>query len=144
VAARLKASVAEGKRRYNLTRRIVLPPLISAPDDAFAFHLPSIHPNFITKQCVTAPVSTIDDSPEELKDTILFVPSADPGFDWIFSRGIAGFVTQFGGVNSHMAIRANELAMPAVIGAGETLFGHWKRADKICLDCGNQQVQVVS
>ncbi len=144
VPARLKASVAEGKRRYNLTRRIVLPPLISSPDDAFAFHLPSIHPNFITKQCVTAPVSTIDDSPEELKDTILFVPSADPGFDWIFSRGIAGFVTQFGGVNSHMAIRANELAMPAVIGAGETLFGHWKRADKICLDCGNQQVQVVS
>jgi hypothetical protein len=43
-----------------------------------------------------------------------------------------------------MAIRANELAMPAVIGAGETLFGHWKKADKICLDCGNQQVQVVS
>ena len=144
VPARLKASVAEGKRRYNLTRRIVLPPLISSADDAFAFHLPSIHPNFITKQCVTAPVSTIEDSPEELKDTILFVPSADPGFDWIFSRGIAGFVTQFGGVNSHMAIRANELAMPAVIGAGETLFGHWKRADKICLDCGNQQVQVVS
>jgi phosphohistidine swiveling domain-containing protein len=144
VAARLKASVAEGKRSYNLTRRLVLPPLISSPDDAYAFHLPSIHPNFITKQCVTAPVSTIDDSPEELKDTILFVPSADPGFDWIFSRGIAGFVTQFGGVNSHMAIRASELAMPAVIGAGETLFGHWKRADKICLDCGNQQVQVIS
>jgi glutamine kinase len=144
VRSRLKASVAEGRRRYELTRRLVLPPLISAPEDASAFHLPSIHPNFITKQCVTAPVSTIDDSPEELKDTILFVPSADPGFDWIFSRGIAGFVTQFGGVNSHMAIRAKELAMPAVIGAGETLFGHWKRADTICLDCGNQQVQVIS
>jgi len=144
VAARLKASVAEGRRRYDLTRRIVLPPLISSPDDGQAFHLPSIHPNFVTKQCVTAPVSTIEDSPERLKDTILFVPSADPGFDWIFSRGIAGFVTQFGGVNSHMAIRANELAMPAVIGAGETLFGQWKRANKICLDCGNQQVQVIS
>ena len=144
VAARLRASVAEGKRRHKLARRIVLPPLISSPDDAFAFHLPSIHPNFITKQCVTAPVSTIGDSPEKLKDTILFVPSADPGFDWIFSRGIAGFVTQFGGVNSHMAIRASEFAMPAVIGAGETLFGHWKKAAKICLDCGNQQVQVIS
>jgi glutamine kinase len=144
VAAQLRASVAEGRRRHNLTRRIVLPPLISSPEDAFAFHLPSIHPNFITKQCVTATVSNIDDSPEEIKDTILFVPSADPGFDWIFSRGIAGFVTQFGGVNSHMAIRASELAMPAVIGAGETLFMHWKRAGKICLDCGNQQVQVVS
>jgi glutamine kinase len=144
VPARLKASVAEGKRRYNLTRKLVLPPLVSSPEDAFAFHLPSIHPNFVTKKCVTAPVSTIDDPPTALKDTILFVPSADPGFDWIFSRGIAGFVTQFGGVNSHMAIRANELAMPAVIGAGETLFARWKRAGKLCLDCGNQQVQVIS
>ncbi|HTS51318.1 MAG TPA: adenylyl-sulfate kinase [Bryobacteraceae bacterium] len=144
VAARLKASVAEGKRRHRLTRRIVLPPLISSPDDAFAFHLPTVHPNFVTKHCVTAPVSTIDDPPHSLKDTILFVPSADPGFDWIFSRGIAGFVTQFGGVNSHMAIRANELGMPAVIGAGETLFARWKKAAKICLDCGNQQVQIIS
>lgn len=144
VAARLKASVAEGKRRHGLTRQIVLPPLISSSDDAFAFHLPSIHPNFITKQCVTAPVTEISDSPEKLKDTILFIPSADPGFDWIFSRGIAGFVTQFGGVNSHMAIRAAELAMPAVIGAGETLFGNWKTARKICLDCSNQQVQLIS
>jgi len=144
VGARLRASVAEGKRRYNLTRQLVLPPLISSPDDAYAFHLPSTHPNFVTKQCVTAPVTTIDDAPSKFKDTILFVPSADPGFDWIFSRGIAGFVTKYGGVNSHMAIRANELAMPAVIGAGEMLFGQWRKADKICLDCGNQQVQVIS
>ncbi len=144
VGARLKASVAEGKSRHNLTRRLVLPPLISAPEDAFAFHLPSIHPNFITTQCVTGPVSTIENSPEKIKDTILFVPSADPGFDWIFSRGIAGFVTQFGGVNSHMAIRASELGIPAVIGAGEALFGQWKKAGKVCLDCGNQQVQVIS
>jgi adenylylsulfate kinase-like enzyme len=143
VGARLKASVAEGKRRHQLTRRVVLPPLISSPNDAFAFHLPAIHPNFITKQCVIAPVSSIEDSPEKLKDTILFVPSADPGFDWIFSRGIAGFVTQFGGVNSHMAIRASELSMPAVIGAGETLFRQWKKAQKLSLDCGNQQVQIV-
>jgi len=43
-----------------------------------------------------------------------------------------------------MAIRASELAMPAVIGAGETLFQQWKKAGKICLDCGNQQVQVIA
>ena len=46
------------------------------------------------------------------------MPSADPGFDWIFTRDISGFVTQFGGANSHMAIRASELGIPAVIGAG--------------------------
>jgi glutamine kinase len=144
IAARLKESVTEGKRRYDLTRQLAMSPLISSPEDVFAFHLPSTHPNYITQKCVTAPVSTIGDPPEALKGTVLFVPSADPGFDWIFSRGIAGFVTQFGGVNSHMAIRAGELAVPAVIGAGETLFQHWRRARNICLDCGNRQVQFVS
>ena len=144
VAARLRESVAEGRRRYELTRRLVLPPLIASPGDAAAFHMPATHPNFVTKHCVTAPVSTIEDSPDSIQGTILFVPSADPGFDWIFSRGIAGFVTKFGGVNSHMAIRANELGIPAVVGAGEALFSRWRKSGKICLDCGNQQVQVIS
>ena len=144
IEARLKESIAEGKRRYALTRQIVLPPLIASSDDAFAFHLPTTQPNFVTKKCVTAPITVLGDSPERLRGAILFIPSADPGFDWIFSRGITGFVTQFGGVNSHMAIRASELAIPAVIGAGEALFELWKKAGKICLDCGNQQVQFVS
>ena len=52
----------------------------------------------------------------------MLIPSADPGYDWIFAQGIAGFVTMFGGVNSHMAIRAAELNVPAVIGAGEAYF----------------------
>ncbi len=141
VAARLNQSVSQGKRRYKLTQNLVLPPLISSPEDVFAFHLPPTQPNFITQKCVTAPTSTIMDSPEKLRGTILFVPSADPGFDWIFARGIAGFVTQFGGVNSHMAIRAGELGVPAIIGAGEVLFQRWGAARKLCLDCGNQIVQ---
>ena len=103
-----------------------------------------MHPNYITQNCVTGPVSTLEDGPENLKESILFVPSADPGYDWIFSRGIKGFVTKFGGVNSHMAIWAGELSLPAVVGAGETLFEYWRGARKICLDCGNRQVQLVS
>ena len=71
-------------------------------------------------------------------------PSADPGFDWIFTRDIAGFVTQFGGANSHMAIRAGELGMPAVIGAGEVLFKRWQTARKLCLDCTNQKVSIIA
>jgi phosphoenolpyruvate-protein kinase (PTS system EI component) len=72
------------------------------------------------------------------------VPSADPGFDWIFSRNISGLVTQFGGANSHMAIRAGELGIPGVIGAGEALFRRWQMARKLCLDCTNQKVLVIA
>jgi adenylylsulfate kinase-like enzyme/phosphohistidine swiveling domain-containing protein len=140
----LLESVAQGRERYALTRNLVLPPIIASPDEVFAFHLPASQPNFITRKSVTAPVAWVGDPPESFAGRILFVPSADPGFDWIFTRGICGFVTQFGGANSHMAIRASELGIPAVIGAGEALFWHWQTARKLCLDCTNQRVLLIA
>jgi phosphohistidine swiveling domain-containing protein len=140
----LLESVARGRERHALTRNLVLPPIIASPDEVFAFHLPPSQPNFITRKSVTAPVAWVGDPPESFAGRILFVPSADPGFDWIFSRGISGFVTQFGGANSHMAIRAGELGIPAVIGAGEALFGRWLAARKLCLDCANQRVLLIA
>jgi adenylylsulfate kinase-like enzyme/phosphohistidine swiveling domain-containing protein len=140
----LLESVAQGRERHALTRNLVLPPIIASPGEVFAFHLPPSQPNFITRKSVTAPVASVADPPESFAGRILFVPSADPGFDWIFTRGISGFVTQFGGANSHMAIRAGELGIPAVIGAGEALFRRWQTAHKLCLDCTNQRVLVVA
>jgi len=140
----LRDSIASGRARHALARNLVLPPLIAAPQDVFAFHLPPTEPNFITRKSITAPVASIEDPPEQFAGRILFVPSADPGFDWIFTRGISGFVTQFGGANSHMAIRASELGIPAVIGAGEALYQRWREARTVCLDCSNQKVLVIA
>jgi adenylylsulfate kinase-like enzyme/phosphohistidine swiveling domain-containing protein len=140
----LQESIARGKDRHALTPNLVLPPLIASPEDVFAFHLPQSQPNFITRKSITAAVASINDPPETFAGRILFVPSADPGFDWIFTRGISGFVTQFGGANSHMAIRAGELNIPAVIGAGESLYTQWQTAHKLCLDCTNQQVLLIA
>ncbi len=139
----LMQSIRQGKERHALTRNLVLPPVIASPEEVVAFHLPPSQPNFITRKSVTAPVASLGDPPETFAGRILFVPSADPGFDWIFSRNIAGFVTQFGGANSHMAIRAGELGIPAVIGAGESLFQRWRTARTICLDCMNQKVLTI-
>jgi glutamine kinase len=144
VRSTLEESIERGKERHALTPNLVLPPLIAAPEDVFAFHLPQTQPNFITRKSITAAVAAITDPPETFVGRILFVPSADPGFDWIFTRGISGFVTQFGGANSHMAIRAGELNIPAVIGAGESLYTQWQTAHKLCLDCANQQVLLIA
>jgi adenylylsulfate kinase-like enzyme/phosphohistidine swiveling domain-containing protein len=144
VRERLLDSITRGRERHALTRNLVLPPVIAAPKEIFAFHLPPSQPNFITRKSITAPVVSIRDPPESFAGRILFVPSADPGFDWIFTRGISGFVTQFGGANSHMAIRAGELGIPAVIGAGETLYKRWQAARKLCLDCTNQKVLLIT
>ena len=48
-----------------------------------------------------------------------------------------------GGANSHMAVRASELELPAVIGAGEDLYARWSKAKAGNLDCANQTVIVV-
>ncbi len=140
----LLESVAHGRERHALTRSLVLPPLIASAEDVFAFHLPPSQPNFITRKSVTAPVASLSDPPESFAGRILFLPSADPGFDWIFTRGISGFVTQFGGANSHMAIRASELGIPAVIGAGEAMYQPWSVAHTLCLDCTSQRVLVIA
>jgi glutamine kinase len=140
----LLESVARGRERHELTRNLVLPPIIASPSEVFAFHVPPSQPNFITRKSVTAAVASIGDPPETFAGRILFVVSADPGFDWIFTRDIAGFVTQYGGANSHMAIRAGELGIPAVIGAGEGQFRRWQTARKLCLDCTNQKVLIIA
>lgn len=69
--------------------------------------------------------------------------NADPGYDWIFSKKILGFVTKYGGVNSHMAIRAQELNVPAIIGSGKVLFDKWSNAETIQLDCETKQVTII-
>lgn len=144
VGSALRTSAAEGRRRYELTRSLVLPPLITDPDDAWAFHLPPTQANFVTQKTVVGDVRTVDARPEQLAGSILFIPNADPGFDWIFTRGISGFVTQFGGVNSHMAVRAGELGIPAAIGTGEAMYKHWSSARRLCLDCATRQVQILA
>lgn len=138
----LRQSLARGKARHDETRRLVLPPLIASAEQVTAFHMPATEPNFITQRSVRGRVRKPEQT-DALAGAILFIPCADPGYDWVFSRGIAGFVTAYGGVNSHMAIRAGELGIPAVIGAGETLFRQWSGAAMVEIDAANRRVQVL-
>ena len=140
----LARSAATGRARHVLTQQIVLPPLITAADDIWGFHWPEASPNFISLKEASGAVAFADCDRSQMAASILFIPSADPGYDWVFSQGIAGLVTMYGGVNSHMAIRAGELSIPAVIGAGEALYQRWATARRIKLDCANKQVSIIS
>lgn len=139
----INSSIEQGKKRYSETLSVSLPPVISRPEDVWAFEWPDTIPNFITQKQVTAAVVGCDD-PASLKGAIVCIPNADPGFDWLFSHQIAGFITAWGGVNSHMAIRAGELGLPAVIGAGEVLYRQWSAARRLHIDCAGRKVEVLS
>lgn len=139
----LAQSIESGQQRYAETLRTSLPPLIICQEDVWAFAHPENQPNFITQRQVTAPVTTILER-DRLAGCIICIPNADPGFDWLFAYPIAGLITTWGGANSHMAIRAGELGLPAVIGAGETLYQHWCNARQLRIDCAGKLVEILS
>ncbi len=138
----LAASIATGKERHARTRQISLPPLIVDGSDVWSFELSPGEPNFVTQKRCVGPVVTVEQR-DEMAGGIALIASADPGFDWIFHRQIKGFVTAYGGVNSHMAIRASELGIPAVIGAGDVLFRRWSAAKSLEIDAANQLVRIL-
>ena len=139
----LSHSIEQGKELYEATKKLWLPSLILKPEDSFSFYLPETEPNFVTQNVVSGKVVTIEQK-EKLPGNIVFIESADPGYDWLFTYPIAGLVTAYGGVNSHMAIRANELNLPAVIGAGEELFRTWTNKNEIRIDCAAKRVEIIS
>ncbi len=138
----LRANIEEGKKRYQETLNICLPPLITKPDDIWAFKWLEACPNFITQKQVTAEVADANER-KSLSGAIICIPNADPGYDWLFLYPIAGLVTCWGGANSHMAIRAGELGLPAVIGAGEALYKQWSAAQFLRIDCAGKKVEVL-
>jgi hypothetical protein len=134
--------IEQGKARYDQTSKIALPPLIARPGDVWAFEWPETVPNFITQKQVIAPVVDCG-ARERLSGSIVCIPSADPGYDWLFAHPIAGLITAWGGANSHMAIRAGELRLPAVIGAGEVQYRRWSSAQRLFVDCAGRRVELL-
>jgi len=132
------------KRLFKYTNAIKLPPLILKPYDIYGFESLVEQPNFISLNKIrSSVVLETEILNKDLENKIVMIKSADPGFDFLFSKKIGGLVTQFGGANSHMAIRCSELGIPAVIGAGESNFKLWSNAEILDIDSINQVVKVI-
>ncbi|WP_320007702.1 PEP-utilizing enzyme [Maridesulfovibrio sp.] len=135
------ALIENGKRQYELANSFKLSYLIRSSKDVYIVPQHRCAPNFITTKKVEAPVARVrTDSVDnqDLDGCIVCIESADPGYDWVFTRSIAGLVTKYGGTNSHMAIRCAEYGLPAAIGCGELLFDKVSSAKRCTLDAGQQ------
>ena len=117
----LNKKILSRKKEFQTNIKTKLPEVIldsSASDIIpYMFNVP----NFITNYRVRKSIKYINASniKQDLKNKIVLIENADPGFDWLFSKKIKGLITQYGGANSHMAIRCAELNIPAAIGCGE-------------------------
>ena len=49
----------------------------------------------------------------------------------------------YGGANSHMAIRAGELSIPAAVGVGAKKFEEFKKASLIELDTQGKMIKIL-
>ncbi|WP_199450294.1 PEP-utilizing enzyme [Vibrio harveyi] len=140
----IRASLEARKEKYQLTKVIELPSLIDSPAQFYSFERHSSQPNFIGVDKVLTDITQIADvEPEQLSGKIVMIPQADPGYDWLFGHDIAGLITQYGGANSHMAIRSAEIGLPAVIGVGDKLYDSLSSAKRVELDCLGQILRVI-
>ena len=111
--------------------------LIRDPGDFYVVPMHRSAPNFVGNRHVEGEPLRLGNQSRghgQLADRIICIENADPGFDWIFTRNIAGLVSKFGGANSHMTIRCAELGLPAAIGVGEQTFERIAGANRVELD----------
>ncbi|RLA04467.1 MAG: hypothetical protein DRQ47_03325 [Gammaproteobacteria bacterium] len=140
--AELKERIALRKQQYAITLLIELPPLIRQEEDFYCFERFASQPNFVTINKVVALVQQLDSEPiKDIAGKLILIPQADPGYDWLFGHGIAGLITKYGGANSHMAIRAAEIGLPAAIGVGEKLYEQIADMKCVELDCTNHTIR---
>lgn len=141
----LRRRSAYNEKRWMVTRAMHLPDVIVSPPDVEAFTLESWRANFITSKRVVARAVWIDDAPQSNIDgAIVVIRAADPGYDWIFAHPIVGLVTEFGGVASHMSIRAAEFGLPAAIGCGSLAIEALRGAALVELDCAAEKLRAVA
>lgn len=135
--------VRKQQHLHDLGTSFKLSQLIRSTRDVYIAPVHRAVPNFITSRRVEADVVRLsaEDVRVGLEGKLVCIESADPGYDWIFTRNIAGLITRFGGSNSHMAIRCAEYGLPAAIGCGALLFEKTAAAARCILDCGGKTLR---
>ncbi|NKC13528.1 MAG: pyruvate, phosphate dikinase [Gammaproteobacteria bacterium] len=144
--ARLQERATEAEAAWRGASVVKLSYLIMRPDDLYAVIFHRSIANFVGNARVDAPwvhVSNQDVDGTRLTGRVVCIENADPGYDWIFLKGISGLVTKYGGANSHMAIRCAEFGLPAAIGCGEQLFNDAMAGNRIELDCASQTLRAI-
>lgn len=139
-----KQRIAEARRNYEIGQSFKLSYLLRSVRDVYIVPMQRSAANFIGNQRLEGDVVVLtpyQKSTPELAGKIICIEGADPGYDWIFTRNIAGLITKFGGANSHMAIRSAEYNIPAAIGCGEQPYQRIVNAKKCLLDCQGKRLE---
>ena len=121
------------------TPQICLPPITNA-EQVWCFEWPNLKPNFITSKVVEGRVLAPSD--KNIENSIVCIPSADPGYDWLFSHAIKAQSQPGGGPT---------LTWPSGwrIGCASCNWGwrrthnKWSTSKFLRMDCSAQKVEII-
>lgn len=142
----LKDEIKNNKKNFYYRKLIDLPDVILESSDIYNFEKKNSMPNYITERSITSKSIMFKNlkNNKYLKDKIVILESADPGYDFIFSYSIKGLITKYGGANSHMSIRCLELGIPAIIGVGEVRFKQLSKAKIININTQAKNYKIIN
>ncbi len=136
--------IYENKKEFKINSFFKLPEIIYSSKDIYSFLENEKKINFIGSSVVIGKPYLIEGNQKyNLKNKIICIKNADPGYDFIFSQKIVGLITQYGGVNSHMAVRCAELSIPAAVGVGQSKFESVASSKIIRLDCETNKIDLI-
>ena len=147
-ASKLKKTLLDEIKKnefeFEMTKLIKLPDVILDQNNIYEFHENLSKPNFITLNSTIGEIYEVKSKyTNKIKNKIILIKNADPGYDFIFNHEIKGLITQFGGANSHMAIRCLELNIPAIIGIGKHKFEEIKKNKQIIINCEKKFIKLI-
>jgi len=142
----LKKNIQQNKKDFKYLKYINLPDIIISPKCVYQFEKSQVKGNFITNKIINGNILNYTNiiNKKLFINKIVLIENADPGFDFLFGLGIKGLITQYGGANSHMAIRCLEENIPACIGIGEKSFDIIKKSKVIELNCFQDNYKILS
>lgn len=141
----IKKNIKINKKNYQKNQYIILPNVITSEKQIYTFHQQNSVGNFITENKIISKIIFYKKNLDlnKIKNKIICIENADPGYDFIFNYEINGLITKYGGANSHMSIRCLEKSLPACIGIGEKYFENLNHKNKIFLDCKNKIIKQI-
>jgi hypothetical protein len=142
VKRKWRETIDRNAMQKKLFSAVALPPVLKSKSELCEVPYPEAYPNFVSEKLVQGLSVFLSQEFEfsiglrsEIKDKIVLIDNADPGYDWIFSSAPKGLITKYGGAGSHMAIRCAQFGVPAAIGCGETVFERLRGCGAILLNC---------
>lgn len=137
-------SINRNKLKFEINSKFNLPDIINSTKNIFYHEELNSQPTYIGKNIVSDLINYTKNKIDSniYKNKIVLIPNADPGFEFLFHLGIKGIITKYGGSNSHMAIRSNELGLTSIIGMGNK-FDKIKICKKIKIYSINKKFEII-